>query len=57
MADINKPVADELIPCEVCLKEIPPSAASSEEVEEYFYYFCGLDCYKQWQEQGKKDEG
>lgn len=57
MADINKPTpTDELVPCEVCLKEIPASAAQSEEVEDYFYNFCGLECYKEWREQNKKEE-
>lgn len=57
MTDINKPPAsDELVPCEVCLKEIPASAAISEEVGEYFYNFCGLECYKKWQEQKRKEE-
>jgi len=57
MTDINKTAADELVPCEVCLKEIPQSAATSEEVEEYFYHYCGVDCYRKWQEQSKKAEG
>jgi len=32
------------------------NAANSEEVDEYFYYFCGSECYKEWQQQSKKEE-
>jgi hypothetical protein len=51
--------APETIACEVCLKEIPRSVAHCPEGAEYVYYFCGADCYQQWQaEQGeKKDPG
>jgi hypothetical protein len=56
MADTTKPSENKLLSCEICLKEIPASAANSEEVDEYFYYFCGSDCYKEWQQQSKKDE-
>lgn len=56
MADINKLPEDELVSCKVCLKEIPASAAKSEEVEDYFYYFCGSECYKKWQGQNKKEK-
>ena len=41
------------IPCHVCLKEIPKSLAHIFEGEDYVRYFCGLDCFKQW-EQGNE---
>jgi len=56
MSDINDSSEDNLLSCEVCLKEIPASAAKNEEVAEYVYYFCGSECYKEWQRQDKKDE-
>lgn len=56
MSDTNEPSDDKLLSCEVCLKEIPASAAKSEEVTEYVYYFCGSECYKEWQQQDKIDE-
>ena len=42
---------DELIQCEVCLKEIPKSEAQSSEASDYVAHFCGLDCYAQWKKQ------
>ena len=55
MSDTKKSSDDKLLSCEVCLEEMPASGAKSEEVEEYIYYFCGPDCYKEWL-QGNKDE-
>jgi len=45
---------DELIQCEVCLKEVPASDAESSETADYVAHFCGLECYEQWHK--KKDE-
>lgn len=39
---------NELIACQVCLKEIPRSVAQSEEGVDYVYYFCGDACYQEW---------
>ncbi|MBI4757141.1 MAG: AF1514 family protein [Betaproteobacteria bacterium] len=39
------------VACEICLKQIPRSAAESEEAADYVYYFCGGDCYQQWQQE------
>ena len=44
----HHPEAPEIINCEICLKEVPVSNASSAEVHEYTLYFCGLECYDQW---------
>ncbi len=38
----------ELIACEICLQEIPASAAQSEEAADYVHYFCGLECLEIW---------
>ena len=40
--------------CYVCLKQVPKSAARSTEGEDYIKYFCGHDCYAEWQKQTKK---
>lgn len=42
------PHDDQLISCEICLKNIPLSEADSSEAEEYIAYFCGLECYDTW---------
>ena len=44
----------ELLQCEVCLKEVPASEATSAEGRDYVLYFCGADCYEQWREQEEK---
>lgn len=44
-------VANERVSCEICLKEVPRSAAVMAEVREYVAYFCGLECYEKWVEQ------
>lgn len=48
--EANKP---NQVGCEVCLKEIPESVATTEEGEDYIHYFCGLDCYTKWKKQYK----
>ncbi|HEX4950827.1 MAG TPA: DUF3330 domain-containing protein [Blastocatellia bacterium] len=35
------PMTEELVSCEICLKEIPVSEAISAEGADYFLYFCG----------------
>ncbi len=49
----------ELVSCEVCLKEIPRSVARSQEGSDYVLYFCGDKCFSEWQkdqpEAGKPD--
>jgi hypothetical protein len=42
---ISEPKA---VACGVCLKEVPPSEAKSEEALDYVVHFCGLDCYQTW---------
>ncbi|WP_434034906.1 DUF3330 domain-containing protein [Cupriavidus sp. a3] len=41
----------ELVPCQVCLKEVPKSEAIIPEACDYVAYFCGLECYAQWRRQ------
>lgn len=57
MAKSEQPVEMEQVECEVCLKEIPVSDATSEEVSDYVAYFCGLDCYEKWKKQLEKQKG
>ncbi len=47
---------DELVACEICLKEIPVSEAKNEEAADYVMHYCGLECYAIWQAQQKKSE-
>ena len=54
MTTSDKPVEVEHVACEICLKEVPISAALSPEATDYVVYFCGLECYEKWKNQGGK---
>jgi hypothetical protein len=47
---------DAVVECAVCMKEIPRSAAKSAEAVDYVTYFCGLNCYQEWQKQQREEE-
>lgn len=51
-----KLVEVELIECEICLREVPITEATSPEAADYVVYFCGLECYDKWMNQDKKPE-
>lgn len=38
--------ANQPLECEMCLKEIPESAAFTPEGSEYVGHFCGIECYQ-----------
>jgi hypothetical protein len=40
--------------CQICLTEIPASVANSLEGKDYVHYFCGAECYAEWEE---KEQG
>ena len=44
----------EMVTCEMCLKEVPKSEAAVPEAIDYVAYFCGLECYEKWKNQGDK---
>ncbi len=48
----------ELVACDICLKEVPLSEATTPEAVDYVAHFCGLECYSQWQKksESKPDE-
>lgn len=54
MADshTDKPADPDLVGCEVFMKEVPTSEATSTEATEYFAHFCGLECYQKWKQKG-----
>jgi hypothetical protein len=56
MIEDNENLADQVVECNVCLKEIPVSEARSVEVVDYVMHFCGIDCYSKWKEQNTKTE-
>jgi len=56
MTDKVVPEIPEQVACEICMKEIPSSAAHTMEAEDYVYHFCGIDCYDKWKHQENKTE-
>lgn len=50
-----KPEPEVMVECEVCLKEIPASAAKNEEVQDYVAHFCGIECFAKWKESKQED--
>jgi hypothetical protein len=56
MNDHNQSTEIDTVPCEVCLKEIPRSEAQTSEVDDYVLHFCGIDCYRKWQENEAANE-
>lgn len=45
----TKPGAGNVpLECEMCLKEIPESAAFTPEGSEYVGHFCGIECYQEF---------
>ena len=58
MIDALKSVNTVQVKCEVCLKEVPKSAAKIAEAQDYVMHFCGLDCYEKWEKKcGDKASG
>jgi len=43
-----------LVSCEICLKEVSETEATTPEATDYFVHFCGLSCYEKWKSQGGK---
>jgi len=48
---------NDVIACEICIKEIPKSEAQVAEASEYVYYFCGSDCYDKWSKERSNENG
>lgn len=60
MVTPTRPEAEpQRIPCSVCRKEIPLSAALTPQGSDYVGHFCGIECYEQFTIQhrtGKPEE-
>ena len=55
MKNTSQKQRDDLVACEICMKEIPVSEAKSEEASGYVAHYCGLECYEIWKAQQQKD--
>jgi len=56
MPSLENEIVLEIVSCEICLKEIPASAAKTDEAADYVHHFCGLECYARWREQIDDEE-
>ena len=50
MSEKKKP-EEAPLSCSICMKEMPHDLAHTHEGPDYVHHFCGLDCYRKWQEQ------
>lgn len=50
----KKSESEDLVKCDICMKEVPQSEAKSEEARDYVMHFCGLDCYSKWEVKKEK---
>lgn len=49
--DKSNPNPAATLSCEVCLKEIPRTAALTAEGTDYVGQYCGLECYQEFLKQ------
>jgi hypothetical protein len=56
MNTLKQQVLDELISCEVCIREVPVSEAKNEEGADYVMHYFGLECYSLWKRQSETDD-
>jgi len=54
MTTTEKLVEEELVECEICLREVPITEAINPEATDYVVHFCGLECYEKWMGQDAK---
>ena len=43
-------IEETMIECSICLEEIPKSLAKASETQDYIQHYCGINCYKEWQD-------
>ena len=49
-----KPRNEKQVACASCMKDIPLSAATSSEAAGYTVYFCGAECFSEWNRQAER---
>lgn len=42
--------------CDICKKEIPPSAGLTPEGSDYVRHFCGLECLEEWRKKNNEKQ-
>ncbi len=43
----------ELLSCEICIKEVPMMSGKALEIDDYVMHFCGLECFDKWHKQAE----
>lgn len=51
-----QPAAPEHVSCVICQKELPSGLALTAEGEDYRLWFCGSECYVQWQREAPQKD-
>ena len=54
MAKSSETSPNEIISCDICLKEVPLSEAVIPEAEDYVAHFCGMECYSVWKQRSER---
>lgn len=45
-----------VLSCSLCMKEMPHDLAHTLEGPDYVHHFCGIECYKKWQEKQSAED-
>jgi len=48
MVTLLHPEEPELLDCEVCRSEISANSGVNIKSADFVYYFCGVQCYREW---------
>lgn len=48
-AKLNPEWPEPKVNCAQCLREVPESEAKVREAQDYVLFFCGEDCFAEWQ--------
>jgi hypothetical protein len=50
------PAEQPSMTCSLCMKEMPHDLAHTIEGPDYVHHFCGLECYRKWQERQSEED-
>ena len=47
---------DEVLNCDICMKEIPAESEEYFETDAYVRHFCGIECYAKWRQANEQKD-
>ena len=47
---------NELISCDICMKEVSSDEGHVTEIDDYVMHFCGLECYDKWHKNAAEEK-